>query len=99
MSAFQSLVILLLDPDGQRSPIGAVVRNAGHRLVIATGIETAEIVLGTLVPDVIMVRSVSQERDRAALARLEAFAPEVPVRVIDAPGAVGEAFDAAPAAN
>jgi DNA-binding NtrC family response regulator len=99
MSEFRSLVILLLDPDGQRSPLGSAVRRAGHRLVIATGIETAEIVLGTLTPDVVMVRALTPDRDRANLARLERMAPEVPVRIIDAPGAVDEAYDAAAAVN
>jgi len=95
----RSLVILLLDRDGQRSPIATAVRHQGHRLVIATGIETAQVVLGSLMPDVVVVRSVSPEQDRQTLARLENIAPEVPVRVIEAPAGLDEALEAPAALN
>jgi len=77
-----SIVVLLLDRDGQGSPIGEAVGRAGHRVVTATGVATAEIVLGSLLPDVVLVRATSPEIDRAVAARLEAIAPDIPVRVI-----------------
>ncbi len=98
----RSLVVLLLDPDGQSSQIAEAVRRAGHRLVIATGMDTAEIVLASLMPDVVVVRSMSGDHDRMALARLERMAPEVPVRIITDSGlaaSVDDALDAAPALN
>jgi hypothetical protein len=90
----RSLVILLLDRDGQRSPIAAAVRHQGHRLVIATGLDTAQVVLGSLMPDVMVVRSVSPEHDRQMLARLESIAPDVPVRILEAPAGLDEALEA-----
>jgi asparagine synthase (glutamine-hydrolysing) len=91
-AAAGSLVILLLDPDEERSPLSAAARRAGHRLVVAGSVEAAELVLASLMPDVILVRAQSPESDRVALARLEHIAPEVPVRVLDAP----DAFESVP---
>jgi two-component system nitrogen regulation response regulator GlnG len=90
----RSLVILLVDPDGQRSLIAAAVRRQGHRVVIATGVDTAQIVLGSLLPDVAVVRAQSPERDRDTVARLETIAPEVPVRVLEAPAGLDDALEA-----
>lgn len=90
------LIVALLDPDGQRSAIARAARRLGHRVVTATGVETALIVLGSLVPDLVIVRSVSPDWDREALARIAAAAPELPVRLVDAPAALQGALDDAP---
>lgn len=95
----RSLVILLLDRDGQRSPIATAVRANGHRLVVATGLDTAEVVLGSLVPDVVIVRSTSAEQDRQTMSRLTQIAPEVPVRMLEAPAGLDEALEAPMALN
>jgi hypothetical protein len=78
----RSLIILLLDAEGSKSPIYAAARRAGHSSVLATGIDTAILVLGTMVPDVMVVRSTTMERDRDAIARLAACAPDVPIRLL-----------------
>jgi DNA-binding NtrC family response regulator len=89
----RSLIIVLVDPEGQRSPIYAAARRAGHRPVVVTGVDTAIVVLGSLVADVVVVRSLSAERDRAVVERLSASAPEVPIRLLTADGALAEALD------
>ena len=96
----RSLIIVLVDPEGQRSPIYAAARRAGHRPVVVTGVDTALVILGSLVADVVVVRSLSGERDRAAVARITASAPEVPIRLLAADGALAEALeDAQPVLN
>jgi hypothetical protein len=92
----RALVILLLDPEGQESAIALAARRLGHRVVTATGTETALVVLGSLVPDVVVVRAVAAERDREAAARLSSAAPEVAVRIVDAPAALAGALAATP---
>lgn len=94
-AADRSLTLLLLDPEGPRSPIYAAARRAGHRPVVATGLDTAVMVLGGLVPDVVVVRSTTMERDREAIARLGACAPEVPLRLLSPEGTLTEALEAA----
>ncbi len=93
----RSLIILLLDPDGQRSPIYGAARRAGHRPVVATGIDTATIVLGSLVPDVVVVRSTTPDRDREWIARLAACAVDVPIRLVSTDGALADALRGADA--
>ncbi len=93
----RSLVIVLVDPDGQRSPIYAAARRAGHRPVVVTGVDTAVVILGSLVADVVVIRSTTAERDRFAVARISAGAPEVPIRLLSADGALAEALDDAEA--
>jgi hypothetical protein len=92
----RSLVILLLDADGKASLIAGAARRAGHRPVIATGLDTALVVLGSLLPDVVVVRSRSDEEDRIAEARLKAASPDVPIRFVEAPAALPDALDVAP---
>jgi AmiR/NasT family two-component response regulator len=82
----RSLVILLVDSDGRSSPIYAAALRAGHRPVVAMGIDTATVVLGGLRPDVVIVRSTSPERDRVAVVRLAEVAVDVPIRVVDPDG-------------
>ncbi len=92
--ADRSLVILLVDPAGQRSPLYEAATRAGHRPVVTTGLDTACVVLGTgLEPDVVVVRSISQTRDREIVSRLAACAPAVPIRLLDADGVLGEALE------
>jgi DNA-binding NtrC family response regulator len=89
----RSLIIVLVDAEGQRSPIYAAARRAGHRPVVVTGVDTAVAILGSLVADAVIVRSTSPERDRATVARLSANAPEVPVRLLTADGPLADALD------
>jgi len=90
--AGRSLIILLLDAEGQRSPIYAAARRAGHRPVVATGIDTALVVLGSLVPEVVVVRSTVPDRDRRAYEQLCSCAPGVPIRLISPERALSEAL-------
>jgi Uma2 family endonuclease len=90
----RSLIILLLDAEGQGSAIYAAARRAGHHPVLATGIDTAVLVLGTMVPDVIVVRSTSAQGDRDAIARFAAVAPDVPIRLLSPEGTLDSALDA-----
>jgi hypothetical protein len=88
----RSLVILLLDPAGPGSAIAMAARRLGHRVVTATGIETALVVLGSLVPDVVVVVAQSPERDRETLKRIIGTTHEVSVRVVDAPDRLAAAL-------
>jgi hypothetical protein len=81
----EPLIILLLDEDGAESQIAEAVRRAGHRLVTTTGIDTAIVAAGSLMPDLILIRSVSPARDHDATQRLVAIAPEASIRVVSAP--------------
>src|SRR5262249_39389520 len=92
--AERTLVIVVLDPEGQQSAIALSARRHGHRVVTATGMETALLVLGSLVPDVVIVRSSAAERE--AVARLSAAAPRVAIRVVDAEASLASALDQAP---
>jgi len=89
----RSLIIVLIDPEGQRSPIYVAARRAGHRPVVVTGVDTAIVILGSLVADVVVIRSLSAERDRSAASRIAAAAPEMPIRLLAADGALAEALD------
>src|SRR5262249_39360343 len=86
----RSLVILLLDPEGQHTAIASAAPRRGHRVVPAL------IVLGSLVPDVVVVASQTADRDRQALARLQTTAPEVSVRVVDKPDGLATALVESP---
>jgi hypothetical protein len=83
MSVDRSLVVLLLDGDGQRSALADAVRRAGHRVVTAQGLETALVVLSGLVPDLILVRRVSPEADRQAASRIHRAAPGIDTRFVE----------------
>jgi response regulator RpfG family c-di-GMP phosphodiesterase len=83
MSLERSLVVLLLDGDGQRSSLAQAVRSAGHRVVTAQGIDTALVVLAGLVPDLILVRRVSPESDRQVAARIHHAAPGIATRFVE----------------
>src|SRR5262249_50872945 len=93
----RSLVILMLDPEGQRSAIALAARRLGHLVVTATGTETALVVLCSLVPDVVIVRAAGADKDREASARLAEAAPQVAVGVAAAPAALAGALASAPA--
>jgi len=82
----RSLIILLVDDEGRRSPIYTAASRAGHRPVVATGVDTAVVVLGGLRPDVVIVRAGSPERDRQVVARLSQVTPDIPIRVVDPDG-------------
>ena len=77
-----SMVVLVLDPDGQRSAVAAAVRRAGHRVVTATGLESAMIVLSGLTPDLVLVRSVGPTEDHRAITRLTNVARAIPIRAV-----------------
>jgi hypothetical protein len=91
----EPLVILLVDPEGQGSPIAVAALRAGHRLVVATGLDTAVAVLTSFAPDVVVVRQSTPEHDRRAVARLSECAPEAPIRLVDAAGALEGALGGA----
>jgi DNA-binding response OmpR family regulator len=80
----QALVILVIDEGGAASTTAEAVRAAGHHVLTATGIDTAMVVLGSLLPDLVLVRSGSPERNRQVAVRLRQGAPQVPVRFLDA---------------
>jgi hypothetical protein len=94
-----ALMVLLLDADGQRSALAEAIRAAGHRCVIATGIDTALVVLGSLLPDMVLVRAQSPALDRKVAARLTAEAPQVPTRFVEAPAGLPGALSEAPPLN
>jgi hypothetical protein len=77
------LTVLILDVDGPDSRLAQVLRETGHRVVTAMGLETALVVLGGLTPDLILVRSSDPAADEQALARLQQAAPDVPARLAD----------------
>jgi hypothetical protein len=91
----KSLVVLLLDRDGSASPLAHALRRGGHRLVTTTGLDTAVVVLGSLLPDVVVVRAGSREEDadHAVRARLASVSPSVPIRFIEVPEQLDEALD------
>jgi CheY-like chemotaxis protein len=78
----EGMVVLVLDSDGTRSAIAEAVRRLGHRVVTTTGLETAVMVLGSLVPDLVLVRSIDEATDTRAVARLTNASPATPVRAV-----------------
>jgi hypothetical protein len=82
----QSLVVLVIDPDGPGSRIAEIARNSGHSVMTAMGIDTAIVVMSGLTPDLVLVRSTSAASDVQTLAVLAAACPTVPVRVVTESG-------------
>lgn len=94
-----SLLIVLLDPAGQQSAVAAAARRLGHEVVIATGIDTALVLLGTMRPDAIVVCASTSPHDREVVAQLAHTCPDIPVRIIDAPTALETALEHTPLLN
>jgi hypothetical protein len=82
----RSLVVLLLDATGQSSTLADAVRAAGHRVITATGLDTAVVVLHSLEPDLIIARSEGEAKDQRTAARFQEASPAIPVRFVQAPG-------------
>jgi hypothetical protein len=81
-----SLVILVIDPDGAGSRIAEIARAKGHSVMTAMGIETAIVVIGGLTPDLVLVRSASPIENVQTLAALAAACPSVPTRIVKETG-------------
>ena len=67
--------------------------------VFASMRHRALVVLGTLVPDLVIVRSSTTQRDRDTITRLAKSAPEIPIRLIDAPAALEATLEETPVLN
>jgi DNA-binding NarL/FixJ family response regulator len=82
------LIVLVVDSDGPASEIAQSLREKGHLVVTAMGLESALAALSALAPDLVLLRPgdpAAPGSDDEALSRLQQAAPDVPARLAGGP--------------